>query len=242
MLSNITEFTKFTLFFTTQVTVFKILACRFACMKNQYAIYRFPIILLLIINQFRCYAQQQSITYQLDVKQSKILWKAPKNGHFGFILFNYGSLSATAPGKLTGGTFSINMNSMRSTDHQLQKENDQTDELMRSDKYFSVDKHPDATMAVLNISATANPVKFNVFGSLTIKGYSNAVNFMATIKQVKNDIYITADLKIDRMKWHVTGKAENGVYGLPDNFVSDIKDRMIADEIPVSLNLVFHQL
>jgi hypothetical protein len=58
----------------------------------------------------------QDVIYQLDVKKSKLFWKAPKNRHNGFILFNSGALSNFTADWPTRGTFSINMNSMRSTD------------------------------------------------------------------------------------------------------------------------------
>ncbi|MEO6521338.1 MAG: YceI family protein [Mucilaginibacter sp.] len=211
-------------------------------MKNQHAIFRFTIALLFAISRFNGYAQQtsatQTINYQLDVKQSKILWQVPKNKHYGFLLFNSGSLNATAPGKPTGGTFSMNMNSMRSTDHKLQKDNQEIDDLLRSDGYFAIAKYPTATMVVLNIAPTNNPVQFKVSGNLTIKSSTNPIFFIANIKTVNKDMRITANLKIDRMKWHITGETEHFIFSIKEN----LQDAFIADEIPITLNLVFHQI
>lgn len=210
-------------------------------MKNQHKITQLAITLLLTLSHFTGHAQQtapnHAITYQLDTKQSKILWEATRNKHYGFILFNSGSLSANIAGHPLNGTFSINMNAMKSTDDKEQKYNDETDGLLKSDKYFSVARYPTATMVVLTIAPTDNPVKFKVSGKLTIKSYTNPVEFIATIKPIKNDIKITANFKIDRMKWHVTGETENFIYSIKDN----LKDALIADEIPISLDLLFYQ-
>jgi len=241
LIPKIDEFTKFTFYFTFPITATQMQACKFAGMKNQPLIIRFITVLLLFTGYDTVCAQQnptgRNTSYQLDTKQSKILWGSLKNNHYGFILLNSGLLNANAVGRLTDGRFSINMNEMRSTDHKDQKENDEIDELLRSDKYFSIAKYPVATMVVSTIIPTANPVEFKVSGKLTIKGTTNPIDIIAIIKPVKGGLKATASLKIDRMKWHITGKTENFVYGLRDN----LQDAMIVDEIPIRLDLVFHQ-
>lgn len=93
-------------------------------------------------------------------------------------------------------------------------------------------------MVVLNIAPTNNPVQFKVSGNLTIKSSTNPIFFIANIKTVNKDMRITANLKIDRMKWHITGETEHFIFSIKEN----LQDAFIADEIPITLNLVFHQI
>lgn len=188
--------------------------------------------------QFAAYTQQ---VFKLDLKKSKILWKSPKtmgnSRHFGYLHFNSGQLNYSSAGKPTTGLFSLNMNSIRSTEHALAAKNQKVEQEIKSKDFFAVAQYPKATMQVKKIVQTGQPIIFNVVGDLTIKGITNSIEFIAKIKKTGNVIVVSGDLKIDRIKWNI--------HHIPKPTSSDffqvLKDKAIADEIPISLQLVFNR-
>jgi polyisoprenoid-binding protein YceI len=155
-------------------------------MKNKSNVFASVIILLAGVIYFPVLAQQkdgaQDIVYQLDFKKSKLFWKAPKNRHNGFILFNSGTLSNFTAGRPTRGTFSINMNSMRSTDEASTAGRKNVDDKLRSDDFFAVSRYPTATMLVKQILREQTPATYKVSGELTIKGVTKPIEFTTVMK------------------------------------------------------------
>lgn len=208
-------------------------------MKNKRNVLYSLLILFAGIIYLPTQAQQKKddldVVYQLDVKKSKLFWKAPGNKHNGFILFNSGTLSNVAAGWPTRGTFSINMNSMRSTDEASDAGRKKVDDKLRSEDFFSVSKYPVATMVVKQILAEQKPATYRVSGELTIKGITNPIAFTTIMKQSGNTITATANMNISRRKWNINHQPQ----ATPWDFVARVKDNLVDDEIPVSLELVF---
>lgn len=195
------------------------------------------ILLGLVLTQF--YALAQSATYLLDVKQSKLFWKGTKTigtKHYGFLLFNSGWLHTNVAGKLNDGMFSINMNSIISTEHDKPAANKKIETELKGSSFFEVVKYPAASIVVSRIMPTVAPFQFKVEGNLTIKKTTHPIVFLATIKQNGSTLNANANLTIDRVKW---GIHETSEVSITDQFFSSIKDKMIADEIPIVLRLVF---
>ena len=197
------------------------------------------IILLAGVIYFPVQAQQKhddkTVIYQLDVKKSKLLWKAPKNRHNGFILFNSGTLSNFTTGGPTRGTFSINMNSMRSTDEASADGRKNVDDKLRSEDFFAVSKYPTATMLVKQILPELNPATYKVSGELTIKGVPKPIEFTTIMKQNGHTIIARANMNINRANWNIDHQPEAASW----NPFDSLKDHLVDDDIPVSLELVF---
>ena len=192
------------------------------------------VILGLVLN-----AYSQSITYQLDVKKSKLFWKGTKKigaKHYGFLLFNSGWLNTNASGKLNEGMFNMNMKSITSTEHEKPAANQKVNTELKGSGFFEVDKYPIAAITVKSIFPTEKPFQFKVEGDLTIKKTTHPIVFFATIKQNAATIIADASLTIDRVKWGIHETSEVSVV---DQFFSNLKNKMIADEIPIVLKLVF---
>lgn len=208
-------------------------------MKNKKNVLCGLIIMLAGVIYSPVLAQQkngdQAIVYQLDVKKSKLFWKAPKNQHSGFILFNSGTLSNFTAGRPTRGTFSINMNSMRSTDESTAAGRKKVDDKLRSDDFFAVSRYPTATMLVKQILPEQSPATYRVSGELTIKGVTKPIEFTTIMKQNGSTITATANMNISRANWNINHQADP----TPWNIFDRLKDNLIDDEIPVSLELVF---
>lgn len=193
------------------------------------------ILLIFLVFNLSAYAQQ---TYQLDVKKSKVLWKAPQNmgnRHYGYLLFNSGRLNYSPAGVPVDGLFSLDMKSIKTIDLSLEAANLLADTRLKSENYFSATKYPAASMKVKKIAKTGNPILFEVTGDLTIKGITNPIEFTATIKTKGEIIYVTADAKIDRRKWNIDHYSNAN----PWDLLSALQDNFLANQIPVSLNLVF---
>ena len=193
------------------------------------------ILLVFLVFNLSAYAQQ---AYQLDIKKSKVLWKAPQNmgnRHYGYLLFNSGTLNYSAVGIPIDGLFSLDMKSIKTIDLSLEAANLLADKRLKSENYFSATKYPAALMKVKKITRTGNPILFEVTGDLTIKGITNPIEFTATIKTKGEIIYVTADAKIDRRKWNIDHYSNDN----PWDLLSAIQDNFLANQIPVSLNLVF---
>ncbi|WP_257670880.1 YceI family protein [Parapedobacter tibetensis] len=208
-------------------------------MKNKRKVLSSLIIMLAGVIYFPVLAQQkngaQDVVYQLDVKKSKLFWKAPKNQHNGFILFNSGTLSNFTADRPTRGTFSINMNSMRSTDEPTAAGRKKVDDELRSEGFFAVSRYPTATMLVKQILPEQNPATYRVSGELTIKGVTKTIEFTTIMKQNSSTITATANMSITRANWNINHQPEPTSW----NIFGRLKDNLVDDEIPVSLELVF---
>jgi len=191
-------------------------------------------LLLLVLLQLSALAQK---TYQLDIKKSKILWDNRKTmgGHHGYMLFNSGSLAFSPNADNNNGVFVIDMNNMKATDSDKPAENESVNKKLRQNNYFDMDKYPTAIMTVKQLVRTEKANTYKVSGTLTIKSITNPVEFEATLRPKGNTINATAVTTIDRLKWHIAMQAPNK----PWDMFGAIQNKMIADQILITLNLVF---
>ncbi|HEX8548560.1 MAG TPA: YceI family protein [Cytophagaceae bacterium] len=208
-------------------------------MKNKRKVLFCLVIALAAVMCFPVKAQQkdkaQGVVYQLDVKKSKLFWKAPRNRHNGFILFNSGSLGNFNAGRPGSGMFSINMNSMRSTDESTAAGRKKVDDKLRSEDFFAVSKYPTATMVVNKILPEANGTSSKVFGELTIKNVTKPIEFTTIMKQNGSRITATANLNISRGNWNINHQPKPASWDI----LTRVKDNLVDDEVPVRLELVF---
>jgi len=206
---------------------------RFGLSNFQTMLKKTIILLALVLFQAIAYAQQ---TYQLDIKKSKILWKSPKtvSKHNGYLHFNSGNLNLSVTGEPIDGTFMLNMNSINATD-QTPAANQKVNLELKTPFFFNVAKYPTGTMKVKSIAPANQPNHYKIIGDLTLKGITNPIEFIAVIKKSGTVITATAELTIDRIKWNIKHQPKS------INLYSFVKDKMIADEIPLSLNLIFNK-
>ncbi|MEO8171441.1 MAG: YceI family protein [Sediminibacterium sp.] len=197
------------------------------------------ILLLLMTLQPAAYTQQLPQTYQLDIKKSKILWNTGKlmGGHHGYFLFNSGSLQYSATGEPLTGFFSMDMNSIRSTDNPKEAERQRVDGDLRKEDFFASDQYPAAVMNVKKIIRIGSSTNFKVAGELTIKGITNPIEFTATVITKDNTVHITANVDIQRQLWNIHSKpqANNSL-----NFLSAINEKLVPD-IHVALDLILNK-
>jgi hypothetical protein len=90
-------------------------------------------------------------------------------------------------------------------------------------------------MLVKQILPEQNPATYKVSGELTIKGVTKPIEFTTIMKQNGNTITATANTNISREKWNINHQPQPAYL----DFLARIKDNLVDDDIPVSLELVF---
>jgi polyisoprenoid-binding protein YceI len=162
--------------------------------------------LLLTLGLFQLAACSQQV-YRLDTSKSTLIWNSGNVGHHnGYIKFSSGSLLVSKEGKPVGGTFLIDMKTIKATDNKNEAKNLETDATMTKPDFFDVPKYPEAKMVVTGIEKIPNAGLHKVTGDLTIKGITHAIVFKATILQSDKGINIQADIDLLRGWWGVHSK------------------------------------
>jgi polyisoprenoid-binding protein YceI len=163
--------------------------------------------------------------FKVDAEKSKLTWIGKKvtGSHNGTINIAEGSLT-TKSDKVTGGTFTIDMTSIKDADG-----NERLVGHLKSDDFFSTEKHPKATFVISKVTAGEKD-QYTVKGNLTIKGITNEVEFPATVQVVNGQITAKAKILVDRTKFDI--KFRSG------NFFENLGDKAIEDNFELNVELV----
>ena len=174
--------------------------------------------------------------YAVDATQSNMAWNGKKvtGEHNGTIKIANGNLLVDK-NKVVGGTVEIDMSSIVDLDLKDPEYNGKLIGHLKSDDFFSVEKHPKATFKITNVTplkgAQAGAANYNVAGDLTIKGITKPVTFPAQVSVNGNTITAKSDaVVLDRTKWDIR-------YG-SKSFFANIGDKAIYDDFTVQFNLV----
>jgi polyisoprenoid-binding protein YceI len=173
-------------------------------------------------------------TLQVNTQSSTMKWNAKKVGgeHYGTINLADGSLQVNGS-KLTGGNFTIDMSSIVVKDITRPESNKKLTDHLKSDDFFSVDKHPGATFTITKAAKLAKPKagepNYTITGNLTIKGITNPITFPATVSINGKSAEATALIEVDRTKYDI--KYRSGMMGTA-------ADKIIDDTFTIDLKLV----
>lgn len=171
---------------------------------------------------------KKAVAYKVDAGKSVVKWHAKKvtGEHFGTIGLASGALNVDGT-KITGGTFEIDMTSIKCTDLTDAGYNAKLITHLKSDDFFSVEKNPKATFVITKVDGKGANV--NITGDLTIKGIKNSVTFPATVTADAKGVTANAKIVLDRSKWDIR-------YG-SKTFFPNIGDKMINDDFEIDLAL-----
>ena len=163
--------------------------------------------------------------YKVDPKASKVAWKGEKvtGGHTGTIQLKEGTIILDE-GKLTGGTFTIDMTTIDS-DEDLSK----LEGHLKSDDFFGVEKFPTSTFTITEV-VDQGPRGYNVTGDITIKGITKEIEFDAKVEDTDKGIKATAEIELDRSEFDVK-------YG-SGSFFDGLGDKLIYDDFNLTIELV----
>lgn len=168
--------------------------------------------------------------YKVDIEKSKIDWIGRKvtGEHSGNIKLTSGALNHDGK-NLTGGTFVIDMNSVKVTDIQGEYAS-KLEGHLKNDDFFSVDKHATSKFVITKVTS-AGVGKANIAGNLTIKGITQPLSFTAAVTN-KNGVLVAVanGVKVNRAKYEIR-------YG-SKSFFDSLGDKAIDDDFELNINLV----
>ena len=174
--------------------------------------------------------ESTSESYKANVETSTIEWKGfkPTGEHFGTIGLESG-LFDVVDGKIVGGSFIIDMKSIKVTD--IPAEDEKNAKLvghLKNADFFDVENHPSAIFTITGVEEVEG--KTMLSGNLTIKEVKNNITFPVSVSQTGDGITLKSEtFTIDRSKWNVK-------YG-SKSFFDDLGDKFINDDIELRVSV-----
>jgi len=167
-----------------------------------------------------------SAVYNVASETSTLNWKGfkPTGTHNGTVSIKEGSFEVKE-GKLSGGKFVFDMNSITVLDIPVEKEgNGKLVGHLKSGDFFDVENNETATFEITN---NDNSV---IKGNLTVKGITKSIEFPATLTTTDAGIKLSGEtFKIDRTDFDIQYKSQK--------FFDNLKDKFINDEFEISFEV-----
>jgi polyisoprenoid-binding protein YceI len=169
-------------------------------------------------------------TLAVDLKESQVRWVGKKvtGQHSGTLKIKSGEVN-TRGETLTGARFEFDMTTIADEDLTDAKLNAKLTNHLKSDDFFSVDKHPTATLVITEARAIEPKGTYDVKGNLTLKGITKPVAFPLKVEIVSGKARAAGTVKLDRTLWDVR-------YG-SGKFFKKLGDKLIYDEFEVSFDV-----
>lgn len=167
--------------------------------------------------------EDNATRFVAEVDSSTLLWKgfAPTKSHNGTIKISEGYL-ALNEGKLSGGNFVIDMNSIVNEDLDSPEWNEKLVNHLNSADFFDVENNPYSVFAITGVDEKDG--KLMVKGNLTVKNIKKNIEFPASLETNGDEVILKSEpFTIDRTEWDV--KYNSG------KFFENLKDKLINDEI-----------
>ncbi len=174
-------------------------------------------------------------TVLIDIESSSIKWVGEKitgSQHYGSLTFEKGELIFCEQGQknnpsLCSGSFTVDMNSI-SVEDLSGGSKQRLEGHLRSDDFFSVEKHNKSKLTILSSKKIENG--YLVDGSLTIKEITHPIQF----ELISEAGGFVSNLVFDRSKYDVQ-------YG-SGSFFENLGDKLILDDIALTVNLYIKQM
>ncbi|MFN3951283.1 MAG: YceI family protein [Thermaurantimonas sp.] len=172
----------------------------------------------------------------IDLSASTVHWKGFKtytnDSHVGTIAIQEGEFKLQ-DGKLVGGRFVIDMNSIVCTDLEDETYNSKLVNHLKSDDFFAVDSFPTAVFEITNVIEEANSEKGTshvISGNLTIRGITKNISFPANVTVDENGVSLSApEFGVNRTQFNVMFRS-SGIAGV-------LKDQLIDDNFLLTINV-----
>jgi len=152
-------------------------------------------------------------TLAIDTSASQVIWHANKvsKKHFGEVSLTSGNIIVSSDGKITGGNFTIDMNTIDVQD----SEGDSRDKLtghLKNEDFFDVEKYPTATFEITSVTEGATASDLVIAGNLNMHGVTKNITFNAKVTEsTPASVVADADFNVAREDWGVNyqGKADD---------------------------------
>ena len=186
-------------------------------------------ILVITSSVFATNAKKEKTAFEIDTKASKVHWTGKKvtGEHTGYLSVGKGTV-VVENNNVVGAQVNIDMNSIVCTDIKDAGTNQKFVGHLRSDDFFSVEKHPNARFEITSMKPVSSG-DYNVKGNLTIKGITNEISFPAKATVSGGTVKASGTAKIDRTKWDIR-------YG-SGKFFDGLGDKMIYDEFEITFDI-----
>ena len=167
--------------------------------------------------------------YTVIASESQINWSGQKPLIEGYV--NSGTIGVSSGEIVIGdatasGSFTLDMNTLDVglTPKKPGKEGT-LEEHLKGEKFFNVAAYPTATFEITSVAPrddSATSLTYDVQGTLTMKGITEAVAFPAKIFLADGKLRAEASLEMDRTKWGITAGSGNFFENLGDNLIDDM--------------------
>lgn len=171
--------------------------------------------------------------YAVNADNSSITWVGSKktgSSHSGTLGLSSGSLSVDK-GDITGGTFTVDINSLANTDMAGSDGAGKLVGHLLSPDFFNAAEFPSATFEITKVTKVMNnpEMTHTVNGNLTMMGVSKNISMPATITMADGKVMASVkDFALNRTDWGM--KYGSGLLGLA-------ADKIINDDVVIGLTL-----
>lgn len=171
----------------------------------------------------------EKTAFEIDTKASKIIWNAKKvtGEHTGNVSLGSGKVWVDKSA-VVAANLNIDMNSITCTDLTDAEWNKKLVGHLKSDDFFSVEKHPNAGFEITSVKKGSNG-EYTVNGKLSIKGITNEISFPAKVSVANGIVKANGTAKVDRTKYDIK-------YG-SGKFFEGLGDKMIYDEFEITFDI-----
>jgi len=165
----------------------------------------------------------ESGTYAVATDSSNVSWKGSMVGmysHYGDIKLKDGSISL-ADGKLSGGTFTIDLKSVNPLDSGYSAEHPKEGLIghLSAPDFFATDTFPTANFVIKSVEGNT------AIGDLTVRGKTSEEKVTdIVLDATENTVNATGKIVFNRQKYGVAWKAT-------------MKDMVLSDDIEISVSL-----
>jgi len=179
--------------------------------------------------------RESGTVFVVNTKQSTFKWLGKKvtGQHEGTVDIASGTVIMDK-GILAAGQFVMDMTTIANTDITMESMRNKLLGHLRSDDFFSVDKHPKAYLKVKSWtpirSGKDSEANFTVAGDLNIKGITQPISFPARVDIDGKTLKAVATFPVDRTLYDIKFRSAK--------FVEDLGDKMIDDNFIVTISLV----
>ena len=146
--------------------------------------------------------------------------------HNGTIDLQSGALSVDGAGNIVGGSFVIDMSSIKDLDLDDPEKIAKLEGHLKSEDFFQAESYPTATFTLTNYDAGTGMVS----GNLEMKGKTHQITFPAEVNVSDNGVEAKALFSFDRTQWGVNFNSGN-------IFKDLVADNVISDDIALNLTL-----
>ena len=163
---------------------------------------------------------KQGNILKIHKENSKLRWegfnKLHTGGHYGRVSFYSGEFFKK-DGKLIGGEFVIDMNTIINTDGEYSQS--LVDHLKNED-FFETEKYPVARLSILT-TKYLDDSNIVVTADLTIKDIKQPIEFDAHLTYNDRKMIFASKFVIDRTRWNMFYNSGSVFDGVGDNLISD---------------------